>query len=234
MNIHRSTLRRRQLLKSGSIAAFGALSCALVGRRLFRFPGAPTPIATSAHPAPISPTTPVPSPLPPAAPPAPEEEILQAALGDLDPAPRPLSREEEYAEFLASLELRHISPDEIIKPHRGIYNGVDNVLPPEKLWKKLPHTLRVADEIRARLGIPLVKISSAYRCPSYNSQIPGAVRNSYHTRNQAIDVVYFCPVRKAYDMALKLRREGFFRGGIGLYPTFIHLDTRGYNATWRG
>ena len=25
-----------------------------------------------------------------------------------------------------------------------------------------------------------------------------------------------------------------FQGGIGLYKTFIHLDTRGYNNTWRG
>ena len=63
--------------------------------------------------------------------------------------------------------------------------------------------------------------------------VPGAVRGSYHTRNQALDLVYFCTTRKAYDMAVKLRQEGFFRGGIGLYPTFIHLDTRGYTATWK-
>ena len=49
----------------------------------------------------------------------------------------------------------------------------------------------------------------------------------------ALDIVYYCSPRKAYQMALQLRREGFFRGGIGLYSTFIHLDTRGYAATWR-
>ena len=37
MNLYRSTLRRRQLLKAGSVAAFGALGSALAGRRLFTF-----------------------------------------------------------------------------------------------------------------------------------------------------------------------------------------------------
>jgi len=32
--------------------------------------------------------------------------------------------------------------------------------------------------------------------------------------------------------AKKMREEGLFRGGLGLYKTFIHLDTRGRNATW--
>lgn len=27
--------------------------------------------------------------------------------------------------------------------------------------------------------------------------------------------------------------EFVFKGGLGLYRSFVHLDTRGYNATWR-
>ena len=110
---------------------------------------------------------------------------------------------------------------------------MENSLPPEEKWDKLVPTLRAADEIRDRLEVPLCRITSGYRAPRYNAIIPGAVRNSYHTRNQALDLVYYCSPRKAYNMALQLRREGFFRGGVGLYSTFIHLDTRGYAATWR-
>ena len=150
------------------------------------------------------------------------------------PPPPPLDQENDYTDFLANLNLRHLSPDEIIHPHRGVARGVANVLPPRRMWKQLIPTLRLADELRERLGVPLSRITSAYRSPKYNARIPGAVRNSYHTRNVALDLVYYCSPRKAYQMALKLRREGFFRGGIGLYPGFIHLDTRGYPATWRG
>jgi len=232
MNLYRSTLRRRQLLKAGSVAALGALGSALAGRRLFSFPTSSGLLTETGSPLII---------------PEKQKACLteQRQFGtesaesadnfvELGPPPRPLSREDEYADFLASLDLRHISPHEVIDPHRSVYNAVENELPPERLWEKLSPTLRVADEIRERLGVPLVRFSSAYRSPRYNGEIPGAVRSSYHTRNQALDVVYFCPIRDAYNMAVKLRNEGFFRGGIGLYPTFIHLDTRGYAATWRG
>ena len=53
-------------------------------------------------------------------------------------------------------------------------------------------------------------------------------------KNQALDLVYGGSNRKAWEVARRLRNERFFRGGIGLYPTFIHVDTRGYNANWRG
>lgn len=232
MNLYRSTLRRRQLLKSGSVAAFGALSTALAGRRLLSFPGSPetTQAAANDIEAPASPLASVECP-PETQDPATEasDNFVEAA-----PAPRPLEREEEYAEFIRSLDLRHISAEEIIDPHRNVHNSVENILPPERLWEKLSPTLRVADEIRERLEMPLVRFSSAFRSSRYNCEIPGAVSNSYHTRNQALDVVYYCPIRDAYNMAVKLRNEGFFRGGIGFYPTFIHIDTRGYSATWKG
>jgi uncharacterized protein YcbK (DUF882 family) len=33
-----------------------------------------------------------------------------------------------------------------------------------------------------------------------------------------------------------MRKAGVFRGGIGVYPGkgFVHVDTRGYDANWRG
>lgn len=225
MNIPRSTLQRRRFIQSGSVLALGATTSLLAGWKLFRFPRPrPVPTAPTVSVSPIlDPVTPEPLIIDPGG----EKEL------DLRPTGRPLENEAQYSDFLSSLELRHLSPHEIIDPHRGIVNGVENSLPPEHLWEQLALTLRVADEIRDRLELPLCRITSGYRAPKYNAVIPGAVRGSYHTRNQALDLVYFCSTRVAYNMAVKLRNEGFFRGGIGLYPTFIHLDTRGYAATWR-
>ena len=147
---------------------------------------------------------------------------------------RQLTGDEEkaYAAYLDTFSFRHIKPSEIILPHYRTRNGVNNVLPPEHLWNRLPPTLKVADEIRARLGVKLLRITSAYRSPDYNAQCPGASRGSYHLKNLALDLVYDCPPKVAMAEAKKMRAEGIFKGGLGVYKTFIHIDTRGRNATW--
>ncbi|HJM63208.1 MAG: hypothetical protein CMN05_00735 [Roseibacillus sp.] len=234
MNIPRSTLQRRRFLRSGSVLALGTVSTLLAARKLSQSPRTRS-LATPASRQPV--TGPGSNPEsnlasnpgsdpPPFIDPAWETEPIP-------PLGRPLENEESYNDFLLSLDLRHLSPGEIIDPHRGVADGIENTLPPPHLWEKLAPTLKAADELRERLKLPLCRITSGYRSPRYNAIIPGAVRGSYHTRNQALDLIYFCSARKAFQMALQLRKEGFFRGGIGLYPTFIHLDTRGYAATWR-
>ena len=93
-------------------------------------------------------------------------------------------------------------------------------------------TTRFADKLRERLGVPLKFVVSAYRSPQYNAKCPGASSRSQHLYNRALDLVYDCPSEDAFAMAKTLREEGFFKGGLGLYESFIHLDTRGRNATW--
>lgn len=150
------------------------------------------------------------------------------------PLPDPVASDGlTYEEFLLSFHLRHIRPHEIIDPHRQTTRGIKNTLPPIELWPAMPATLFVADEIRERLGRPLRLITSAYRNPRYNRACGGASQ-SWHTKNCALDLVYEGGPRKAAEIARELRSEGFFEGGIGLYRTFIHIDTRGRNASWRG
>ncbi len=155
---------------------------------------------------------------------------------DSSPAspPRPviLPHEKDYAEFLGNLDLRYIAPHEILAPHRRELNGIANVLPPRQYWKRMIPTLQVADELRQRLGCKLRYITSAFRSPEYNAQCPGASPKSYHTKNLALDLVYDCPPPDAIAEAKKMRAEGIFRGGLGLYQTFIHIDTRGRNSDW--
>ncbi len=233
MNIPRSTLQRRRFLRSGSVLALGTVSTLLAARKLSQ------PPRTRNLAAPASRQLVADSGSDPGSEPESEPGSGPPFLDrvwETEPIPplgRPLENEESYNDFLLSLNLRHLSAGEIIDPHRGVADGIENTLPPRHLWEKLAPTLRAADELRERLELPLCRITSGYRSPRYNAIIPGAVRGSYHTRNQALDLIYFCSARKAFQMALQLRKEGFFRGGIGLYPTFIHLDTRGYAATWR-
>jgi len=137
-----------------------------------------------------------------------------------------------YREFLATVPLRYITIHEIIRAHFKTRGGVANELPPKHLWANLVPTLKLADELRRRLGQPLVEVTSAYRTADYNAQIKGAAEGSYHIQNQALDLRFGCPPAEVAATALRLREDGYFRGGIGIYPTFTHIDTRGRNADW--
>jgi len=137
-----------------------------------------------------------------------------------------------YEAFLASLGLRFIQPIELLRPHFNVRGHVANSLPPRELWRNMAPTLKAADALRQQLGVSLLNINSAYRSPAYNARCPGAAKHSYHVQNQALDLVYDCPPEKVAKAAEALRAKGVFRGGIGRYPGFTHIDTRGRNADW--
>lgn len=141
---------------------------------------------------------------------------------------------ERYTKFLAGLKLKHFSPVEITRyADRTTGRGVKNELPPQELWGNLVPTIRVLDELRAAIGKPIV-LTSIYRGPAYNKAV-GGVSGSQHLRNAAIDFqVRGMSPRAVYNRLLEMRRAGKFKGGLGLYSTFVHIDTRGVNATWRG
>ena len=105
-----------------------------------------------------------------------------------------------------------------------------NTDPPENLWSNMEATAKALEEARKRYGKP-IRITSAYRDAAYNRKI-GGVANSTHVRFNAVDLVTDKPAA-LYLVLLNLRRYGFFKGGLGLYRSFVHLDTRGHNATWR-
>jgi hypothetical protein len=138
----------------------------------------------------------------------------------------------DYEAFLTALHLRHLTPLEILRPHFKVRGTVANCLPPRELWPNIATTLRVADEIRQQLGVGLDSIASAYRCPAYNAACPGAARASCHMQNLALDLVYDCAPEQVVKTAEALRAKSFFKGGIGRYAGFTHIDARGTNADW--
>jgi uncharacterized protein YcbK (DUF882 family) len=101
-----------------------------------------------------------------------------------------------------------------------------NTLPPAELLPPLIAIFVEAQKIRTALGSPLL-VLSAYRSPRYNTAIGGA-NNSFHTRCMAIDLAPAQRgrenVARLLDTARTLRTQRRWAGGIGSYPTFIHID----------
>lgn len=140
----------------------------------------------------------------------------------------------DRAAFDATVEswgLEYFTPRELLGTVGRMAKGHLNTPPPRNLWKNCKEVARVADEIRRRLGKPII-ITSSYRSPNYNRAV-GGVRNSQHKEFRALDI-RSPRARPATIAAIakQLRAEGFFKGGIGTYKTFVHIDTRGHNRTW--
>ena len=136
-----------------------------------------------------------------------------------------------YRDFLYGLSLRHFHPLELTSQGERKRGNVQNSLPPEGKWRAIVPTLWIADMARERLGFSL-KITSAYRSPDYNKAVGGAIR-SQHLANTALDLIPSKGrVKELYDQLIAMRQGGAFRGGVGIYSSFVHVDTRGKNATW--
>ena len=120
----------------------------------------------------------------------------------------------------------------VLEPHFKNRGYITNSLPPRHLWKKMGPTLKIIDKMASEMGTPVRSIISAYRSPRYNSAVRGKSK-SLHMENQAVDVVFrgVSPYHAA-SVARRLREKRKFKGGVGQYSRFVHVDTRGYNADW--
>lgn len=108
----------------------------------------------------------------------------------------------------------------------------DGVQVPTQYYGNLQELVTQLDILRDELGFPFF-ISSGYRSPSRNAQIGGKT-NSYHKLAMAADIYSpFAPPKKIKATIEKLIAEGKMKqGGIGLYPTFVHYDVRGFMSRW--
>ncbi len=138
----------------------------------------------------------------------------------------------EYSRYLTNLRLKSISPQQVIEAHAKSHGSIWNTLPPKAWWTRMGYTLRVADRIALELNVSEVEIISAYRAPAYNAHCEGAKSRSWHQANVAVDVKF--PVRssQATAAARNLRSRGLFKGGVGGYWNFTHIDSRGENMDW--
>jgi len=155
-----------------------------------------------------------------------------------------MTKSDLLAQFIDHLGLRHFRGKELTWLWSRTRKGVANSVPPENLWHNVIHPLIVLDEIRERLREPIT-ITSAYRSPAYNEAV-GGERMSYHKVFGALDFTTPAGARAAAQVARSLRGTRFvvrfprpgdaasftWRGGIGVYPKFVHIDARGVDANW--
>ena len=139
---------------------------------------------------------------------------------------------DEFGRWLVTMApwLRNFSGAEVLtKCDRPL-----NCVPPKELWPHILPTLRIVQDLRVAVGHPLT-VNSVYRSPAYNATLPGSATHSQHTEFRAMDIscASISP-RALYELMLSARNHGKFKGGLGLYATFVHVDTRGWNANWKG
>ena len=141
-------------------------------------------------------------------------------------------RRERYREWLASRGLRFGFADELADRADSRSISATNDTPPVERWHAILPTVRLAESLREKYGA--TRVNSAYRSPAYNKSIKGAT-SSRHVENDALDLRCATGTPAEWAAFLRgLRADKVFTGGVGVYASFVHVDTRGTNADWAG
>lgn len=137
----------------------------------------------------------------------------------------------EFTKWFNSKKFRNFTALEFTSYFEVTRRGVTNSYPLKPQWENIVPTLRIVDDLRDQLNSPIVLLSS-YRNREYNQKCGGVI-DSQHRFFRALDIAAaeHSP-QTVYNILLERRREGKWTGGLGLYPTFVHIDTRGYNTNW--
>lgn len=81
-------------------------------------------------------------------------------------------------------------------------------------------------KIRDHFGKPVYL--TAFRCKTHNARTPNAAPNSYHVYGQAADF----HIDGVAPAEIAKYAESIGVKGIGLYDTFVHIDTRKTKSFW--
>jgi uncharacterized protein YcbK (DUF882 family) len=76
-------------------------------------------------------------------------------------------------------------------------------------------------------------VTSGYRSPEHNKAVNGGTK-SFHLLGKAADIYIqgVKPRALARLLAFCMKENLIPTGGLGIYSTFVHYDTRGYFVTW--
>jgi lysozyme family protein len=168
---------------------------------------------------------------PVSAPPPPPEPAIEPPAAEIPPG--------SFAAFLLAEMpgLKHFKPEEFLflgNSHKTAPPASRNTEPDRSLWPNILPLVRTLVAFRTAIGQPVV-FNSVYRNAAYNAYV-GGERDSQHMKFKACDFHVTSGGSTPEDWAAllrNLRQQGVFSGGIGLYPRFVHVDTRGFNTDWR-
>jgi uncharacterized protein YcbK (DUF882 family) len=136
----------------------------------------------------------------------------------------------------------HFSLDEFSCRDGSPYpvNNVDDEDPKKRTWfeTRLAPLVNTLEVLREAAGNLPLHINSGYRTIAYDQKLYDAdagrgnvakPQGSQHPKGRAVDVTHATLAPKElHQLVLKLQADGKlpYLGGLGLYPSFIHLDVR--------
>ena len=115
---------------------------------------------------------------------------------------------------------------------RAEFASPDGVPVPAEYEANLLELAQQLQVLRDRAGKP-ISIHSAYRSPAHNKAV-GGVPSSRHTTAQAadFDIQGETPANAYCRVENLIGGRKMKQGGLGIYATHVHYDTRGSEARW--
>lgn len=131
---------------------------------------------------------------------------------------------------------RYVSAGKVTEHFRWVeFDCKDGTSVPDELKGNVTELAKNLEVIREASGGKPITIVSGFRTHKHNQKI-GGVKNSQHLLGKAADIIVKGMTSQEVSvLILNLIRENKIkRGGVGLYPGFVHYDIRGFNRYWVG
>lgn len=129
--------------------------------------------------------------------------------------------------MLRSHGIRNFTAHELCPAGRE-HGGARLLPPPAKLWPNIIPTVKIAQEARDHFGEPLY-VNSGYRNATYNRAVGSTSRR--HVEFFAMDVRFErISTKELFDWLNAHPLSDIM--GLGLYPSFVHMDAMGQRARW--
>jgi uncharacterized protein YcbK (DUF882 family) len=122
--------------------------------------------------------------------------------------------------FLRGHGITRFSADELCPVGKKNKRGDVLQAPPCELWSNIIEVAQLAEEARNHFGVPL-DVNSGYRDLVYNAGVGST--SDRHVRFAALDLASKGVTSKALHAWLSTHPKRH-RMGLGLYPTFVHVD----------
>lgn len=108
----------------------------------------------------------------------------------------------------------------------------DGAAVPECYFSNMLELAKNLQVLRDSINLP-IKIRSGYRTVEYNKKV-GGVDTSHHLTCSAADICVLGLSPEILGLKIEnLIKEGKMKnGGLGIYPSFVHYDTKDYGDRW--